>query len=85
MNAKKIMAALGLLAMSLTATAGDVESVTIKGTSGVTRAEVKAELQKAFANGEIVHGDLVVLHELLAPAKESAKVAQSASVAVAAR
>lgn len=70
MSAKNILVAMGLLTLSMTSMAADIESVTVKGSSGVTRAEVKAELQRAFANGEIVHGDLVVLHELLSPKQE---------------
>lgn len=67
MNAKQILVAMSLAALSVSGMAADVDSVTIKGKSGVSRDEVKSELMRALANNEIKHGDLVALHELLAP------------------
>lgn len=65
MNAKSIVATVALLTSSLTAVAGDLDGLNTKPGDGRSRAEVKAELHRALAKGEIVHGDLAVLHELV--------------------
>ncbi|MFL6660250.1 MAG: hypothetical protein ACJ8GW_19345 [Massilia sp.] len=75
MKAFTTIANLGLLTVSLNALAGDIDSVTVKGNVGASRADVQAELQAAFARHEIVHGDLLVLRELLAPTVELRQVA----------
>jgi len=82
MKAFTTIATLGLLTVSLNAVAGDIDSVTVKGNAGASRAQVQAELQAAFARHEIVHGDLLVLRELLAPAAEQRQVATAAPAPV---
>ena len=76
MNAKHIIATLGLVTLSLSAMASDV-SVVIYGSQGKTRAEVKAELKEAIAKGEIVHGDLADFKQLLATPQQERMVAQA--------
>ena len=76
MNAKHIIATLGLVTMSLLAMASDV-TVVIHASQGKTRAEVKAELKEAIAKGEIVHGDLADFKQLLATPQQERMVAQA--------
>ena len=66
MNAKKILTAVALITLSLSAVAADFESVIVPAKQGKTRDEVKAELKLAIANGEIVHGDLADFQQLVA-------------------
>lgn len=77
MNAKNIIATLGLVTMSLSALASDIDAVVIHTSQGKTRAEVKAELNEAIAKGEIVHGDLADFQQLLASAQQDRMVAQA--------
>lgn len=79
MNAKKILAAIGLLSLSLTAMAGDIDTVVVKGNPGASRAAVKAELTRAIANGDIVHGDLVDFQQLVVSPRPERMLASSAA------
>lgn len=78
MNAKNTIAALGLLTLALASHAADLDSVNLRAEAGVSREQVKAELQRALANGEIVHGNLAHFHQLLAPAKAAPTAAVAA-------
>ena len=77
MNARNIIATLGLVTMSLSATAADVDVNVTRASEGKTRVEVQAELKEAIAKGEIVHGDLAELHQVLASAQQDRMVAQA--------